>query len=296
MQPSSVLRRRRASLFPGFGGVAALAAGPYHCAEGDVKNVLGRCMAGQDLDAGPMIDFTRSAAAAGNIAATESMLDAKVWVFHSPADAIVSPLVGDALVDFYEAFVSPSNIAQVTDVNAAHGWITVDSGLPCDEQGGDFINACGFDAAGEMLRHIYGALQSRGEARADNLLAVELGGFFPSGSDVSDTGFAYVPDSCSEGYDDCRLHVAFHGCVQGAEFIEDRFAWLSGLNEWAETNRIVVVYPQVEKSLFNPTGCWDWWGYTGDDYDLRSGKQVSGVAAIIDAFASGKLLHKPASR
>jgi hypothetical protein len=278
------------------GGVAAIAAGPYHCAEGDVQIALGRCMTGQDLAAGPMIGFARSAAAAADIAATESMHDAKVWVFHSPADAVVASSAGDVLVDFYEAFVPHSNIAQVSDVNAAHGWVTADNGLPCDEQGGDFINACGFDAAGEFLRHIYGTLEPRGEATANRLMAVDLGDYFQSGSDVSDTGFAYVPDSCSEGYDDCRLHVAFHGCVQGAEFIEDRFAWLSGLNEWAETNRIVVIYPQVEKSLFNPKGCWDWWGYTGDDYDLRSGKQVSGVAAIIDEFASGKLLHKPASR
>ena len=190
----------------------------------------------------------------------------------------------------------PSNIAQVADVDAAHGWVTADNGLPCGEQGGDFINACGFDAAGEMLSHIYGTLESRGEASADRLLAVDLGGYFPSGSDVSDRGFAYVPDSCGASYDKCRLHIAFHGCVQGAEFVEERFAALSGLNEWAETNRIVVVYPQVEKSLFNPKGCWDWWGYTGDDYDLQPGKQVSGVAAIIDAFASGKLLHNPARR
>ena len=50
------------------------------------------------------------------------------------------------------------------------------------------------------------------------------------------------------------------------------------------------MYPQIEKSLFNPKGCWDWWGYTGEDYDIRSGSQVAGVAALIDAFASGTLL------
>jgi hypothetical protein len=277
------------------GGIAAIAAGPYHCAEGDVQMALGRCMTGQDLGAGPMIGFAQSAAAAAEIAATEMIHDAKVWIFHSPADAVVSPLAGDVLVDFYEAFVAPGNITQVSDVNAAHGWVTADDGLPCGEQGGDFINACGFDAAGELLRHMYGALEPRGEASADNLLTVDLGGYFPSGSDVADQGFAYVPDSCKESSGNCRLHVAFHGCVQGVEFIEDRFVTLAGLNEWAETNRIVVVYPQVEKSLFNPKGCWDWWGYTGDDYDLRSGKQVSGIAAIIDAFASGTLPDNPAS-
>ena len=276
------------------GGVAAVAAGPFHCAEGDVKIALGRCMTGEGLEARPMIEFARAAAAEGDVAPTDSMREAKIWVFHSPADALVSPAAGEVLVDFYAAFAAQENIAHITSVDSAHGWVTSDVGPPCDEQGGDFINRCDYDAAGELLRHLYGELQPRGEMRAENLVNVDLSAFFPAGSAVADEGLIYVPSACSESYVDCRLHVAFHGCVQGVEFIDDRFATQAGLNEWAETNRIVVVYPQVEKSLFNPKGCWDWWGYTGDDYDLRSGKQVSGIAAIIDAFASGKLLHNPA--
>ena len=40
----------------------------------------------------------------------------------------------------------------------------------------------------------------------------------------------------------------------------------------------------------NPQGCWDWWGYTGQDYDLAAGKQVAGVDALITSFAKGTLL------
>jgi len=41
-------------------------------------------------------------------------------------------------------------------------------------------------------------------------------------------------------------------------------------NEWADTNRIIVLYPQAHAttvseltSLFNTKlqGCWNWWGY-----------------------------------
>ncbi|MCK5326402.1 MAG: hypothetical protein KAJ57_10345, partial [Woeseiaceae bacterium] len=172
------------------------------------------------------------------------------------------------------------------------GWPTVSEGAACDEEGGDYINACDYDAAGELLRHLYGELQARAdEADLDKLIAIDLSAFFGSGSDVTDEGFAYVPSGCATATDDCRLHIAFHGCVQGAEFIADRFVRQAGFNEWAETNRIVVVYPQIAASLFNPKGCWDWWGYTDDDYDLRSGRQVAGASAIIDAFVSGTLLH-----
>ena len=83
---------------------------------------------------------------------------------------------------------------------------------------------------------------------------------------------------------DCRLHIAFHGCRQGAEFIGDRFVANAGLNEWASQNQIVVVYPQISASVMNPQGCWDWWGYTGPQYDQKNGKQIVGINAIITAF------------
>ncbi len=274
------------------GGVAIVAGGAYHCAEGDVKIALGKCMTGVDLSAEPMIGFAKEAAAAGAISVVDVMQDARVWIFHSPDDALVSPQAGEALAEFYRAFVPAESIAVVNDIESAHGWATIDAGIACDEQGGDYINACDYDTAGEILRHLHGDLQPRADVAVnDNLVTIDMSGFFGSGSNIADTGFAYVPSACRSAAADCRLHVAIHGCVQGAEFLEDRFVRQAGFNEWAETNRVVVVYPQLESSLFNPKGCWDWWGYTGDDYDLRSGKQVAGFSAIIDAFASGTLLQ-----
>jgi len=38
----------------------------------------------------------------------------------------------------------------------------------------------------------------------------------------------------------------------------------TGLNEVAEANDIIILYPQARKSStlpMNPKGCWDWWGY-----------------------------------
>ena len=275
------------------GGAAVVAGGPYHCAAGDVKTALGKCMTGEGLSAEPMINFANEAAAAGSIAATDDMQDARVWIFHSPADGLVSPRAGEALADFYGAFVSTENIAIVNNIESAHGWATVNNGVACEERGGDYINACNYDTAGELLRHLHGELQPHAaEAVNDHLDAIDLGRFFDSGSHIADQGFAYVPADCRSDNAECRLHVAIHGCVQGAEFVEDRFVRQAGFNEWAETNRIVLIYPQLESSMFNPKGCWDWWGYTGDDYDLRSGKQVAGIGAIINAFVSGTLLQR----
>ena len=270
------------------GGVATVAGGPYHCAEGSVTTALGRCLSGENLDVAGLVSHTRDAAAAGHIAGVPD--DSNVWIFHSPKDSVVSQTVSVGLLDFYRAFVPQERIRFVDDVEAAHGWPTVDSGGDCLTFGGDFINACGYDTAGELLGHLYDALQPAGNAANDGaLLSIELADYFDAGSGLADAGYIYVPNSCRASEDSCRFHLAFHGCRQGDEFIEDRFALNAGLNEWASTNQIVILYPQIESSLMNPQGCWDWWGYTGSNYDTRNGKQIAGINAIIAAFAGQTL-------
>lgn len=273
------------------GGAGIVAGGPYHCAQGDVQVALSECMTGEGLNIEPLIGFTREAGAAGDIAPVIELDSARVWIFHSPADSVVSPAAGRALMDFYRAFVAADQVAFVDDVETAHGWPTLDAGAACMEWGGDYINDCDYDTAGAILQHLYGDLNARDpQAKPENLVETDMSAYFGSGSHVAESGYLYVPDSCRGNPGDCSLHIAFHGCVQGAEFIDDRFAMQAGFNEWAESNHLIVAYPQIEKSLFNPKGCWDWWGYTDEDYDLRSGKQVAGVAAIIDSFVSGTLL------
>ncbi len=268
-----------------------MAGGPYHCAQGDVQVALSQCMTGEGLTVEPLVGFTSAAAAAGDIAPVAELDSARVWIFHSPADSVVAPAAGSALRDFYHAFVAPDGVTFVDDVETAHGWPTLDAGADCLQRGGDYINDCDYDTAGAILEHLYGELSAREPlATPENLVETDMSEYFGSGSHVAASGYLYVPDSCRDNADDCGLHIAFHACMQGAEFIEDRFAMQAGFNEWAESNDLIVAYPQVEKSLFNPKGCWDWWGYTGERYDQRSGKQVAGVSALIDSFASGTLL------
>ena len=266
-------------------GAAAVASGPYHCAEGSIVYALGRCISGSALEAAPLVEATRSAADAGTIDPVESLSNARVWLFHGAADPVVNVAVTEALRDFYASFLPEQAIALVDNIPVTHGWPTRDQGVACGEMGGDYINACDYDAAGELLQQLYGSLSQPTTAREDGLQVLDQAAVVPEGGYFADSGFAYVPQACVDKTGECRLHLAFHGCRQGNEFIEDRFARMSGLNEWAESNRIVVLYPQVSKSLMNPQGCWDWWGYTGADYDQRSGKQIAGIAALIEAWS-----------
>jgi len=56
---------------------------------------------------------------------------------------------------------------------------------------------------------------------------------------------------------ECALHISFHGCHMGVTELGDTYAQHAGFNEWAESNKIVVLYPTVEPSdmmPYNPNG------------------------------------------
>src|SRR4030095_9409186 len=89
----------------------------------------------------------------------------------------------------------------------------------------------------------------------------------------------------------CRVHVAFHGCRQQPARIGDKFYVHAGYNRWADTNRIIVLYPQTINSdlppVYHPRGCWDWWCYDDPDYAKQNGRQMRAVKAMLDRLASG---------
>lgn len=179
------------------------------------------------------------------------------------------------------------------------------------------------DLAGTILKRIYGEQALRAERVSiaeSEVQAFDQRLVFAKFSDISYTalqqasmareGYVFIPSSCREGRQ-CKLHVAFHGCRQGAE--TDRrsghagnlFAKFSGYNEWAKANDIVVLYPQIQARVgstasppVNPRGCWDWWGqyYTHEAYHTRGGKQIKAVAQMINILAGGRQLLPVSTR
>jgi len=269
-------------------GAGLIAGGPYWCAEGAIKKGLGPCMNGGDVGLATLLAYAREQSEYGNIDALENLADDKVWLFHGTLDAIVDDEVVASAADFYAELVPPENITLVTDIAAPHGVPTLDTGVACDTVATPFLNACDYDAAGAIFSTLSGELQERTVASGE-LIRVDQ----PGGRDASmlDTALVYVPASCAAG-ESCGVHIAFHGCQQSSEFIGDAFAAGAGYNEWAESNNLLVLYPQVASSKIaplNPMGCWDWWGYTGEDYATRGGAQVEVVLRTLSAL-SGSLL------
>lgn len=105
---------------------------------------------------------------------------------------------------------------------------------------------------------------------------------------MGDRGLLVVPADCASD-EPCRVHVAYHGCRQGIGCVGDRVARDAGYNRWPDTNRIVVLYPQVKKSLtwpYNPRGRWDWWDYSGSNYASRDGLQISAINRMLAALGA----------
>ncbi|MCD0486001.1 PHB depolymerase family esterase [Streptacidiphilus sp. ASG 303] len=99
------------------------------------------------------------------------------------------------------------------------------------------------------------------------------------------TGQLYVPPSCAAGAP-CRLVVALHGCLSGQYLLGTAFAELGNLDTYADTNDLVVLYPQAIATTLpvNPQGCWDWFGYNGPDFAVRSAPQMRAITAMVHAL------------
>ena len=184
--------------------------------------------------------------------------------------------------------------------NAGHSWVTKNFGGKCSANNAPYINDCGYDQAGAELTAIYGpdlkppaAAPPAGSSRSTRRE------FVPDKASASEwshwtTGYLYVPKDCEpDAQTPCRLQIVLHGCGQSAEVLGDDFYTKIGLNEWADANRIVVLYPQAHATTVaelpaspgltaltdaNPDGCWNWWGYAADTHYLTmNGVQLRAI-------------------
>lgn len=267
-----------------FGGAAIVSGGPYYCAEGSLNQAIGPCIKGGDISVDNLVAHARDAEAAGKIDALANLQDDAVWIFHGVLDDIVSSDLTDATEVFYDQLTGSQEVISVSDIHAVHGLPTIATGPSCETFESPFLNACEYDAAGEILTTLHGDLNAR-VAASGQLRSIAQ----PGAEDASmlDEAFLYVPVACASG-EACGVHVAIHGCTQSAAFVGDAFAAGAGFNEWAESNNLLVLYPQVGSSRIapmNPYGCWDWWGYTNADYATKDGLQIQVIKSTLDRLA-----------
>jgi hypothetical protein len=291
-------------------GAAIIAGGPYGCSESIFANTMpgtgtsilnlskavNGCM--RDLlgswgvsDPDELAKKAEDRAQKGEIDPIADIVRDRVYLFTGTADHTVAPSIVKHAAQFYEKLGVPkSNIELVSDMAAGHAFVTDNEGNACDASEDPYVVNCGYDQAGALLKFIYGDLKPRASSPSGDFIDFNQRPFVSSdnSAELAETGVVYVPKSCRETAG-CRVHVAFHGCAQNREAVGDTFIKESGFARWADTNRIIVLFPQVANSSINPQGCWDWWGYTGPQYLTRDAPQIAAVNRMLDALqASGR--------
>jgi hypothetical protein len=287
-------------------GVGAIAGGPFGCSDGSGSTAQSTCMLGAPpLDLAELIRHTNAWSQSGAIDPVSNIAAQKIYLFNGYNDSVVARLVSDSLRRFYAHYLGSNqgNLFYQTAIGAGHAQVTLTYGGPCQANGGEYINHCGYDQAGIILQHIYGALASPNQSPLDGTLHAFRQAEFtapdqPNDDSLDETGFVYVPAPCAAG-ETCVVHVALHGCLQSRGDIGQDFVQHAGYNAWADANHIIVLYPQAHAlglnayGVANPNACWDWWGYLDADptvhptYLLKTGKQISAIKRMIDRLTSG---------
>ena len=272
-------------------GSGVVAGGPYYCAANNMS-FASICM-GQVPFFPPnpalMVDAAKNFASARLIDPISGLTDRRVYVFSGTDDSVVRQPAVDATVSFFQQVgVKQDNLKYVNKVPAGHAVITPAYGNACSANATPYISRCdvdsgGYDQAGALLQHIYGQLNPRVDQPTGQIVSFNQRAYAPAATGMAETAYLFVPRNCTAADAHCKVHVAIHGCAQSADAIGSQFYTDTGYNNWADTNNIIVLYPQVNKSTvpFNPQGCWDWWGYTGANYANKSSTQMKAILSMV---------------
>ncbi|WP_116137165.1 poly(3-hydroxybutyrate) depolymerase [Trinickia diaoshuihuensis] len=292
-------------------GAGIIAGGEFYCAGAAGVTPLSlaavtSCM--QPIGPAPKAEIAykdaRAFAAQGLIDDTANLQRQRIYLFSGAKDSVVFTKVVDQTERFFKlAGVREQNIDYRKLPNAGHALLTDRAeDIACDSNKAPFINDCGIEQSHEILKWIYGTpgtqLNAPSPKATGQLLAFDQTEFDRDRrASLAQTGYVYVPRSCEAA--GCAVHVVFHGCLQNVHKVGMRFVKDTGYNEFADTNRIIVLYPQIASSErgspSNPLECWDFWGYTSDDgsrpdFYTHAAPQMAAVMKMIERLHAAPAL------
>jgi poly(3-hydroxybutyrate) depolymerase len=278
-------------------GAGVVAGGPYYCAGAFGYTAAAICMGMVPFmppNPSLMLAAAQTFAAGGQIDPLSNLQNDRIYVFSGTNDKVVYQQAVDATVAFFKmAGVPETSISYVNTVPAGHALIAPKFGNDCPANAAPYISRCtvkkvSYDQAGALLKHIYGPLKPRAKTLSGKIVTFNQREFATAGTGMAEEAYVYVPKSCTAGGAACKVHVAIHGCQQSAKVVGNDFYSDTGYNNWADSNNLLVLYPQVNASdiPYNPKGCWDWVGYTGPNYALKAGVQMSAIKAMVDRLTT----------
>jgi hypothetical protein len=275
-----------------FYGTAVIAGGTYYCAQDNSVLWAASCATGVGIPISALVSYTNSQAATGAIDPTANISGKPIYMFSGLLDTVDYQETMDDLRVYYESFTSSSKITYNNTTPAEHSWVTPDAIDPCYLLSPPFLNNCAIDVEKAFLTLFYGTLKSRTSQPQGTYIQFNQNAFCAGGNCASismdSTGWLYVPKNCAL-HAACKLVVALHGCLSNQQTIGTQFVKEAGINEWADNNNILVIYPQTIASVVpvNSEGCWDWWGYTNSNYAVKSSPQMTAIMNMVNQITSG---------
>jgi poly(3-hydroxybutyrate) depolymerase len=284
-------------------GAGIVAGGPFACAETasgqlfpywpivvwqNATQAANACMKDSwgAPDAEKLAKRANELAEDGKIDELSGLADDKVYLFSGNEDQTVVRAVVEAAKRFYQAAGVPEGNVTLVEKEGGHAFLTETEGTACGLSKDPYVSDCDYDQARAILEWIYGApLADPSPSPTGKFITFDQSAFndgVPNG--LAAEGVVYVPEDCV-GHTGCRLHIALHGCDQAHETVGDAFIEKTGFARYADTNRLVVLFPQIAGSVVNPHGCWDWWGYSDIDYLGKDAPQIKAVWAMAERLA-----------
>ena len=264
-----------------------------------------------------LADLARATAAAQKIDPIGNLAEQRLYIFTGSEDKVLSPLVVKGTHEFYrELGVPEANILFVDDVPAGHSILTAnpeDSPLGANQP--PYLNYSGdrgqpaYMQSHRLLEHIYPESKPPADVLTGKLLRFDQTEFVDGpfgGASMFPYGYVYIPGAVLRGERKAEaVHIALHGCKQGLGYVNyiygradlanqppygNRYVTTTGYNSFAESNDIIVLYPQAtgdDVDVQNPEGCWDWWGYTDaasdePDYYSQGAVQIKAIYRMLD--------------
>ena len=275
-----------------FKGTAIYAGGPDECAQDSETTALEDCGGdgtyGSELT--PSENFINANQDTAGMDPVSNISGQEVYLWSGTGDTVVPQKTMNDLQTEYEHY--GATVTYDNSFDAEHGWESLDGTVSCDTLSSPYMILCDhgstpYDSQKKWLALFFGTLNARNSGTLNGSLMQFSQSPYGGGSNSLDTtGYIFVPQSCASGTQ-CGLVVALDGCEQYQEVIGDEFVTLAGLDEYADTNNFIVLYPYQTESSSNPEGCWDWWGYTNSSYALKSGVQMTDVDDMVKHVMGG---------
>ena len=283
-------------------GAGIVAGGPFACAETastelfpywplvlwqNASQAANECMQVDwgVPDADALAKRAKELALAGKIDPLDGLSDDKVYLFSGNEDQTVRRDVVETAKRFYKAAGVPDASVTLVEREGGNAFLTEADGTACGLSKEPYVSDCDYDQAKAILEWIYGSIASPAPSPTGQFVTFDQSAFDKTPPDgLAHEGVVYVPSDCASK-SGCRLHIALHGCDQARETVGDVFIKESGFARYADTNRLVILFPQVAGSIINPHGCWDWWGYTDIDYLGKDAPQIEAIWGMAQRLA-----------